>query len=74
MDQCMIDVTDGAARVKTGDEAVIFGEQSGKRISVEEVAANMGTVNYEVVCLIGKRIPRAYIKNGVVSNILNYLI
>lgn len=74
MDQCMIDVTDLNSDVKVGDEVVLFGEQAGKSISVEEVASKIGTVNYEIVCVIGKRIPRAYLQDGEISNILNYLI
>lgn len=74
MDQCMVDVTDLSSEVRVGDEAVIFGKQGGSEIRIEEVASNIGTINYEVVCIIGKRIPRVYLKDGKVSNVLNYLI
>ena len=74
MDQCMVDVTDLDAEVKTGDEAVLFGRQGDAFISVEEVAADIGTINYEVVCIIGKRIPRVYLKDGKICNVLNYLV
>lgn len=73
MDQCLADVT-GIAHVKTGDEAVLFGEQNGNRISIDDIAALAGTVNYEIVCIIGKRVPRQYIENGTTVKILNYLI
>ena len=63
MDQFMIDVTD-IPGVRAGDEAVIIGAQGGNSISAEEVAAVSGTVNYEIVCGIGKRVPRVYVKNG----------
>lgn len=53
MDQCVCDVS-AVPSVKTGDEALLFGE--GK--SVDELARIAGTINYECVCLIGKRIPR----------------
>ncbi|HHW43639.1 alanine racemase [Desulfofundulus thermobenzoicus] len=59
MDQCMVDVT-GIPGVRAGDEAVLFGTQKGRFLPVEEVAAHMGTINYEVVCLISKRVPRVY--------------
>jgi alanine racemase len=56
MDQCMVDVTN-IREVKTGDEAVLFG---GAELPVEEIADHMGTINYEIVCMIGKRVPRLY--------------
>lgn len=74
MDQCMVDVTDLTEDVKVGDEVVLFGEQGGSRIPIEEVAAQIGTINYEVVCIIGKRIPRVYLQDGRISKVLNYLI
>ncbi|HEX2946779.1 MAG TPA: alanine racemase [Clostridia bacterium] len=74
MDQCMIDVTDLKKDVHVGDEVVIFGSQNGVGISVDEIAADIGTINYELVCIIGKRIPRVYLKDGKICSILNYLI
>jgi alanine racemase len=60
MDLCMVDVTD-IPGVSEYDEAVIMGEQGGLRISAEEIAANSGTIVYEVVCRFGQRLPRKYI-------------
>lgn len=60
MDQAMLDVTavDG---VQPGDEVTLFGGATEQDlISIDEVAAVMNTVNYEVVCLIGQRVPRIY--------------
>lgn len=74
MDQCMIDITDIPGDVKVGDEAVLFGQQKGNEIKIEDVAAGVGTINYEVACIIGKRIPRVYLKDGKIHNVLNYLI
>ena len=74
MDQCMADITDLMTSVKAGDEAVIFGCQNGTEISADELARTAGTINYELVCVIGKRVPRIYIKNGRIANVLNYLI
>ena len=74
MDQCMVDVTDLKHEVRVGDEAALFGCQNGAAISVEEVAEAIGTINYEIVCIIGKRIPRVYIKDGRICSVLNYLI
>ncbi|HHW49366.1 MAG TPA: alanine racemase [Clostridiaceae bacterium] len=73
MDQCMVDVTDLEGEVKVGDEVVLFGKQGNKEITVEDIASSIGTINYEVVSLIGRRIPRVYIKDDRVKNVLDYL-
>lgn len=57
MDSCMIDVTGLGA--KEGDEVVIFGGEGG---SVEEMATLLGTIPYEVMTSISKRVKRIYIK------------
>jgi alanine racemase len=57
MDQTMIDVT-AIADVRQGDEVVLIGEQAGERITAEDVAERLGTVNYEVVSEILARVPR----------------
>jgi alanine racemase len=56
MDQCMIDVSH-ISDVAVGDEILLFG---GPALPVEEIAEKMGTINYEIVCMIGKRVPRYY--------------
>ncbi len=60
MDQTMLDVTSIPA-AQTGDEVILFGGSQEAFISIDEVAAAMNTINYEVVCLIGERVPRVYI-------------
>jgi alanine racemase len=45
--------------VEAGDEAVLIGSQDGDSIRAEEVAAHLGTINYEVTCGISARVPRA---------------
>jgi len=74
MDQCMVDITGLDCDVAVGDEVVLFGTQGENSIPVEEIAHKIGTINYEIVCIVGKRIPRVYMKNGKVLNVLNYLI
>jgi alanine racemase len=74
MDQCMVDVTDLSHEVHVGDEVVLFGSQGNESISVDEVASQIGTINYETICVIGKRIPRVYLKDGKICSVLNYLI
>jgi len=56
MDMCMVDVSE-VENVQPGDEVILFGE----RLPADEVAEKIGTINYEVVCAVGKRVPRVYI-------------
>lgn len=63
MDQCMIDVSD-IPDVKRGDEVTIIGRDGDEVISATDIADRMNTINYEITCLIGKRVPRVYIKDG----------
>jgi alanine racemase len=53
---CMIDVS-SVENVRPGDEVILFGGG----LHVDEVAAKIGTINYEVVCAVSKRVPRIYI-------------
>ncbi|HZK02714.1 MAG TPA: alanine racemase C-terminal domain-containing protein, partial [Anaerovoracaceae bacterium] len=57
---CMIDVTD-IPNVKKYDEAVLIGSQGGLTIAADEIAEKTETINYEILCRIGKRVPRIYI-------------
>ena len=57
MDMCMIDVSN-VKNVQPGDEVILFG----KGLPVDEIAEKIGTINYEVVCAVGKRVPRVYVK------------
>jgi alanine racemase len=59
MDQCVINL-DNVPEAKTGDEVVLIGEQEGARISAEMLAADWGTINYEVVCGMASRLMRLY--------------
>jgi len=59
MDQVMVQL-DEAPEAQPGDEVVLIGEQREQSISAEEVAQRWGTINYEVVCGIGRRAPRLY--------------
>jgi alanine racemase len=59
MDQLMVDVGDDA--VEVGDEVVLLGRQGDDEISAEEWAHRLGTINYEIVCDFGPRLPRRYL-------------
>ncbi len=58
MDYCMLDLGDDAR--EPGEEVVLIGASGADHISVEEMAALADTINYEIVCGLGKRVPRAY--------------
>nr|WP_302598773.1 alanine racemase [uncultured Cellulosilyticum sp.] len=60
MDQFMVDVTH-IKDVSVEDEVVVFGAQGENNIPIEEIAEILGTINYEVMCMIGKRVPRIYV-------------
>ncbi|MFD0866309.1 alanine racemase, partial [Tessaracoccus lubricantis] len=60
MDQTMIDLGPEDPSVRVGDEAVLMGTSGAERIGVEELAELMGTITYEVTCLITARVPREY--------------
>jgi len=60
MDLTMVDVT-GIPGVSKGDEAILIGGQGEERITADEIAKKIGSIPYEVLCLIGKRVPRVYI-------------
>lgn len=67
MDQCMVDVT--GLDVMSGDEVILFGSDGKKHISIDEAAQSINTINYEIVCMISKRVPRVYVKNGEIVKI-----
>ncbi len=61
MDMCMVDVTDvpGAAE---GDEVVLLGAQGSEVVDADELALRAGTISYEILCGIGCRVPRRYVR------------
>jgi alanine racemase len=61
MDQCMVDVTD-VPEVKLGDEVVLMGRQGDLEILADEIGEKTGTINYEIVCAFGQRLPKVYIR------------
>lgn len=70
MDQFMIDVTD-IDNVNAGDEVILLGESNGVKFNADDIAKCMNSINYEVLCLLKNRVPRAYIKNGKIIHVKN---
>jgi alanine racemase len=59
MDFIMVDVTH-ISRVVAGDEVILMGRQGKEQITPEEIAEKTNSISYEVLCSIGKRVPRVY--------------
>lgn len=72
MDQTMLDITD-IDDVKENTGVTVFGKDGDDEITVEELAGIVKTINYEILCLMSKRIPRLYIRHGEQIGQLNYL-
>lgn len=73
MDQCMLDVS-GIPGVQEGMVVTVFGRDGGETLPVEEFASLCGTINYESICLIGKRVPRVFLSGGRTVGQLNYIV
>jgi alanine racemase len=69
MDQCMIDVTN-VNNIDRGDEVTLFGED---KVTADSIARWTDSINYEVVCLISKRVPRVYLKDKKPVSVRNYI-
>lgn len=61
MDQCMIDVTD-VPDVKVGDEVIVMGSDGKNTILADDIAKATGTINYEIICAFGQRLPKVYVR------------
>ncbi len=73
MDQCMIDVT-GIEDVKRDDEVILIGTDGVHTISAEDVAKKLGTIGYEIICMVGRRVPRVYIKGNQIVKVKDYIL
>lgn len=60
MDQLMLNATALRAKIKQGDTVTIIGSDGEISITVDELAQMLGTINYEIVCMISSRVPRIY--------------
>ena len=71
MDQCMIDVTDNP-NAKVNSEVIVYGGNG--EISVDHIASINHTINYEIVCALGERVPRVYTENGQIVSIVDNIV
>lgn len=73
MDMCMIDITD-VPNAQVGDTVTLVGTDGNETITWDDWAEKLGTISYELVCSVNKRVPRVYIKNNEVVETLRYII
>jgi len=78
MDSCVADITDldaaGDNSVSAGDEAVIIGAQGSETITADELARQISTISYEIVCMQSRRVPRYFFSGGALVSCENYLL
>ena len=73
MDQIMVDVTE-IPDVNLDDKVILIGASGQEKITAEDMAAATGTINYEIVCGLSRRIPRAYYRGGKKVGEIHYLL
>lgn len=77
MDQCMVSLksfAEESEQIQAGEEVVLIGWQSGECITADELALQLGTIHYEVVCMLAHRVPRVYIQGGAAVKRVNPLL
>ncbi|MDH3217113.1 MAG: alanine racemase [Candidatus Krumholzibacteria bacterium] len=67
MDMTMVDLTDVAGEPRPGDEVVLVGSHGPCEITVDQIADWAGTISYEILTGISKRVPRKYLRDGEVQ-------
>ena len=71
MDQFMVDVSE-IPEAKEGDKVTLLGVDGKEQLSAELLGELSGRFNYELVCDLGKRIPRVYVKGGQIISVKDY--
>jgi alanine racemase len=69
MDMTLLDVTDAGAEL--GEEVVLLGRQGAEEITATELAARAGTISWEILCHLGLRLPRRYVREGRVEELMS---
>ena len=70
MDQMMVDVT--GLNVNVGDTAELYSDTIDE-IKVDNIADMLGTIGYELLCLVSKRVPRAAVRGGRITEVVSYI-
>lgn len=71
MDQMMADIT-GLEGISEGDEVTLIGTSGNEAITADDLAQIYGTIGYEVICGISRRVPRVYIRGGKIVSVKKY--
>lgn len=71
MDQMMVDITD-ISLAEEDDEVTLMGRDGAEEITAEEIARTGGGFHYEILCNVGKRVPRVYLRDGEVIGTKDY--
>lgn len=72
MDQLMVDVS-SIDNVKIGDIVTLIGKDHAEEITFDEVALLADTISYEIMCILGRRVPRVYIQNNQIIDAVEYI-
>ncbi|HEY4390092.1 MAG TPA: alanine racemase C-terminal domain-containing protein, partial [Paenibacillus sp.] len=67
-------LAENAEEIQAGEEVVLIGQQLGEEITAGELADLLGTINYELVCMMAHRVARVYTRKGVTESVLNPLL
>ncbi|HEV2854250.1 MAG TPA: alanine racemase [Thermoanaerobaculia bacterium] len=67
MDMTLLDVTGAGAEL--GDEVVLLGRQGAEEITAAELAVHAGTISWEILCHLGLRLPRRFVREGKVEEL-----
>ncbi len=70
MDQCMLDVSE-IPDAAVGDVVTVFGSQGEP---IDTLAERIGTIPYELICALGERLPRVYLKKGKIVTIKDRIL
>ena len=71
MDQFMVDISD-IPEAEEGDQVTLIGRDGDEEITAEVLGDLSGRFNYELVCDLGRRIPRIFLKNGEVASVRDF--
>jgi alanine racemase len=73
MDMCMVDITD-VPETRIGDTVTLIGRDGDQENTWDAWADQLGTISYELVCGINKRVPRLYFRQGQWVDTLQYIV
>ncbi len=71
MDQCMIRIPEYSP---IGTKVTLIGSQENERITIDDIAVKLETINYEIPCLISARVPRVYVKDNSIVEVYNPIL